>query len=370
MWPSASQAWPWNRTGPHTPEIEAMRSVAWQSQRRYDLNTRLVYTSNGTTWTTHGNPVLNYVGFQTPAMAAGPDLGDISVAYFSPNANQVRWREGNGYTFAQREKWLDGHTHHQPALAIDGQEILVAWVTQDFDHTPGAGRKIRVRYSNDGGTTWYTRTDITANTSSRIDGTVTWNGTKQIWQIAWVDAETFQAKLAMSINDGSSWSVGTFTDQSLGGSPLQVVDGPDIVCTSTNTCQVAYREANPSPNDWMRFRSMHYNIWILLGVTPILATDSNGPVTVSNAYNGGMASRILMQSLSGPSIDYHVNTGYGVNNRTTRAWRKSISQSPAPNLFSFIGSVVQTPYDVLNSVQFYDSTSGTYRVFGYYNIVP
>jgi len=370
MWYHLGESWPWSRTGPHTPEIEAMRSVAWQAQRRYDLNTRLVYTSNGTTWNTYGSPLLNYVGFQTPAMAAGPDLGDLSVAYFSPNANQVRWREGNGYSFAQREQWLDGHTHHQPALAIDGQEILVAWVTQDFDHMPGAGREIRVRYSNNGGTTWYARTDIAANTSSRIDATVTWNGSKQIWQIAWVDAETFQAKLAMSINDGSTWSVGTFVDHSMGGDPILVVDGPDIVCTSANTCQIAYREANSSMNDWMKFRSMHYIIWILLGVQPILATDVNGPVTVSSAYNGGMAARILMQSLSGASIDYHVNTGYGGQDWTTRAWRKGLSQSPAPNPYLWIGPVVQTPFDVLNSSQFFDTTSGTYKVIGYYNVVP
>ncbi len=126
----------------------------------------------------------------------------------------------------------------------------------------------------------------------------------------------------------------------------------DLACNLDNTCQLAYREWSTTTSQWLGFRSLHFHVGLFFSY-PLLFSDSGGPIVISNYYNGGMPARVFMESLAsiGPSIDYHVNTGYGGHNRTTRAWRKLQSQSQAPNAFSFVGPVLETTYDVINSIE-------------------
>jgi len=371
MYFSLSGGWPWNRTGPQTPDIHRMRN-AWASSTnpRTDVSLNLGYSYSSTdTWISMPIDTGSIEMFQSPSVAYASALASkVWIAYFRNIYQWVRVRYGDGVSLGSYRSFTDMTTDHSPGIAISGTEIMVAAVTQVFNETTGAGRSIKVKYSPDGGSNWYTRTAIIANAPSRIDVTVTStvSGGYQVWQVGWTDAVTFEAKAALSINDGSNWYISNF--QNIPNESNVVTVGPiDLTCTTQNVCQIAYRDANALASFWMGYRSLYYNTAVFLGYLPFIQSDSGGPVVVtSTSYNGGMPARIFINGLAsiGPSFDYHVNTGYGSYYRTTRALRKLQSQAQAPYTYTFVGSVLETTFDVLNTSQV---TFATYPyLFGYY----
>jgi hypothetical protein len=369
MYPSLSVAYPWNRTGPQTKDIERMRE-AWNSfsNPRTDVDIKLGYSyGSNDSWSELTIDTSGSVTFQSPSVAYGPALyDDVWLAYFVNIIYWVQLRSGDGVHMNNITNFYDMETNHSPGIGIIGNKIMVAAVNRTFDHTAGAGRQINIKYTPNGGTNWYGRTSISANTPTRVDVAVTeLTSGQDVWIVAWTDAETFEAKAALSIDNGVTWHQRNFRNE-LAQTNLKAVGALDVACNFNNTCQLAYREWSETTNQWLGFRSLHFYIGIFINY-PLLFSDNGGPVVISNYYNGGMPARVFMESLAsiGPSIDYHVNTGYGGYNRTTRSWRKLQGQSPAPNTYSFIGPILETNYDIINSIEL--NYLGFYPyLFGYF----
>lgn len=336
MFPSLGEAWPWNRTGPQTPDITRMKS-AWAGGVTSLAKLERRDSGDGVTWTAPTTVSTVSWSYHSPAVRRSPsttfgeELYAVSASRTAPNTVELRY-SSNGTTWNTWQSFSGMTTDHQPALAVDGNEVMVAAIDKTFDHTAGAGRRIKVRRSADSGVTFAAVTDIVANTASRIEGAVTKtsDGVHQLWHFAWVDAETFEAKLAVSTNDGGTWWYRTFG--------IVTSDAPSIACNGANTCQIAFRAADAGAAGWYRHRARDYRFTILAGI-PLLAQSGDAQVEVSNALRGGMPARIVFNPL-GPTawFDLHAVAGVVMSApRETRLYYKTEAAAVGFTAAAYIG---------------------------------
>lgn len=367
MYPDLSEGWPWNRTGPQTLDITRSQA-AFNNNPRNDLALKYGASSDGTYWTTYSTSESNNY-YQTPAAAYGPGgQGTASIAYFNKSSKYVQWKLGTGSSFNTRSLYTNYQTYNAPGLAVSGNNVMIAWANTTFNETSDAGRRIEVLFSSDAGVNWQTKTSIVANTAGRVEMAVTPVSGYTMWQVAWVDAITFEAKVALSYNSGQTWTVNVFQNYQTGDT-VRAAGGIDIACNDSDVCQLAYRDANTSSSLFMRSMSLHYAIAFLFG-TPMAFSDSGGPVVVNSNYVGGMAPRVFMQYLNSiANIDYHANYGQDSTNNdyrfTARAFRKLQANSEYPNGYSFINIVRRSPMDLTNPI-YYVNSGGTKYLFTYF----
>jgi hypothetical protein len=361
MYPSIGGADPWNRLGPQTPDFVRLRA-AYAERVRDDRALKLATSADGRSWTERHDPVvLPDAPLHTPSAVAHRDDQTVSVAF--TGARSVQWARGRPDGLDDDDAALCEASFHGAAMASSGDELLIASTHVHFDTTSGAGREIRINVSPNGGATWQRGGSIAANVASRVSATAGRDALSgaRLWQVAWVEPETLEVRLAVSRDRGRRWNAHRLLDD--GGRPLLAVDAVDIECPESESCSLAYRAAGDgSPQTWLVPMGMRYQVVNLFGVEVVL-TAHDGAVHVTPGTIAGRPPRVLINEAApeGPAIEQHLVGSRGLLWHTLIFTR--LLDQPGSS-FGLAGGGPSTAVDLFEALD--RGAGGADRVVGYW----
>jgi hypothetical protein len=177
--------------------------------------------SSGPAWTV-GNALGRSQGFLHAAWASDCPPPSGACATDSGPYMGVFWLRA---TIGASPQWSPPRRISQarqqasrPALAASGGDVYVAWVTRrSYLHaTPSSARVLWVRASADEGDSWGAPFRVSAR-GGRVDFPVIAASGARGW-LVWTNADTGAIRMAMSDDDGGTWSVTTIGTTTAGAS--------------------------------------------------------------------------------------------------------------------------------------------------------